>query len=68
MVGRSEVVETVRVLVVDAVVGLVMASSSTVMAWPEGMDRPPNSPHVATCPDWLQDPTELVRFGSSVVS
>ena len=30
------------------------------MECPEGMERPPNSPHVATWPDWLHDPTEVV--------
>ena len=60
MVGTSEVVETVRVLLAAAVVGLVTPSSSTVMECPEGMERPPNSPHVATWPDWLHDPTDVV--------
>ena len=55
--GRSEVVLTETVSVVDTVEGLVTPSNSMLTAWPAGIDWPPMRPQVATSPFLVQLPT-----------
>ena len=62
----SVAVVTVTWKLDDVRVEFVTPSSSTVTLWPAGIDRPENRPHVATSPDTLHDPTEVV--GDTLVS
>ena len=56
---------TETVSVVDAVDGLVIASSSMLTWWPAGIVWPPLRPHVATSPDLPHDPTIALPASTS---